>query len=72
MNRKQRRQQYSVPSRSKPYCKTRRPLWKASSAQIGLDKIVRFIMHGIQHNTKYIVVRKDPLASAVSKAVRNG
>ena len=35
LNRHQRRAQYAVPSRSKPYCRPRRPRWKAQQTLKG-------------------------------------
>lgn len=52
LNRHQRRAQYAVPSRSKPYKRPRRPAAKALAAYRGRRKIEALIARGIQLNSK--------------------
>jgi hypothetical protein len=67
MNRHQRRAQYAVPSRSKPYC----PHWQrrdiAQSVARGRVKLENFIARGIQLNSKPNFMRRT--AQAVKQAL---
>ena len=67
LNRHQRRAQYAVPSRSKPYCKHWRRTSVMKAATNGKLKLENFIARGIRLNSKPNFVKRT--AQAVKQAL---
>lgn len=68
LNRQQRRAQYALPSRSKPYRRTTKK--HDDMVRRGLSKIDAFIGRGIRLNSKSM--RPNPIRSAIARALRLG